>query len=155
MHCRFHDSSNNRLLQDTIAALPGNIGCGTMLVPVICGSDKTTVSVVTGHQEYHPVYASPANLSNTVQRARGNGVLPFVFLPIPKGTLSIGFQVLLLPSCHSLINHSFLVSKAQRNNPNFQRFQRQLYHACLEFILSPLKDYMEKAKVIHCPDGLF
>lgn len=25
-----------------------------MLVPVISGSDKTTVSVATGHQEYHP-----------------------------------------------------------------------------------------------------
>ena len=28
---------------------------GAMLVPIISGSDKTTVSVATGHQEYHPV----------------------------------------------------------------------------------------------------
>ncbi|KAH9024047.1 hypothetical protein EDB85DRAFT_2150734 [Lactarius pseudohatsudake] len=28
---------------------------GSMFVPVIAGSDKTTVSVATGHQEYHPV----------------------------------------------------------------------------------------------------
>ncbi|KAH9007664.1 hypothetical protein EDB84DRAFT_1591306 [Lactarius hengduanensis] len=31
---------------------------GAMFVPIIAGSDKTTVSVATGHQEYHPVYLS-------------------------------------------------------------------------------------------------
>jgi hypothetical protein len=55
-----------------------------MLVPVVAGSDKTTVSVATGHQAYHPVYASVGNISNTVRRAHGNGVVPFAFLPIPK-----------------------------------------------------------------------
>ena len=55
-----------------------------MFVPIIAGSDKTTVSVATGHQEYHPVYVSVGNLSNTARRARGNGVLPVAFLPIPK-----------------------------------------------------------------------
>jgi hypothetical protein len=67
-----------------------------MFVPIIAGSDKTTVSVATGHQEYHPVYVSVGNLSNTARRARGNGVLPVAFLPIPKGelycnTLDTGF----------------------------------------------------------------
>jgi hypothetical protein len=38
---------------------------GTMLVPIFSGSDKTTASVATGHQEYHPVYASAGNISNT------------------------------------------------------------------------------------------
>jgi hypothetical protein len=38
---------------------------GAMLVPIIAGSDKTTVSVVTGHQEFHPVYAKAGNLDNT------------------------------------------------------------------------------------------
>jgi len=55
-----------------------------MLIPVIAGSDKTTVSVATGHQEYHPVYASPGNISNTAQRGHGNAVMPVAFLPIPK-----------------------------------------------------------------------
>jgi Plavaka transposase len=55
-----------------------------MLVPVIAGSDKTTVSVATGHQEYHPVYISPGIISNTARRGHGNGVLPVAFLPIPK-----------------------------------------------------------------------
>lgn len=55
-----------------------------MLVPIISGSDKTTVSVATGHQEYHPVYQSPGIITNTARRAHGNSVLPVVFLPIPK-----------------------------------------------------------------------
>ena len=37
---------------------------GSMLVPVVSGSDKTTVSIATGNQEYHPVYQSPGNISN-------------------------------------------------------------------------------------------
>ena len=57
---------------------------GAMLVPVIAGSDKTTVSVATGHQEYHPVYISPGIFTNTARRGHGNAVLPVAFLPIPK-----------------------------------------------------------------------
>ena len=57
---------------------------GAMLVPVIAGSDKTTVSVATGHQEYHPVYISPGILTNTARCGHGNAVLPVAFLPIPK-----------------------------------------------------------------------
>jgi Plavaka transposase len=57
---------------------------GAMFVPVIIGSDKTTVSVATGHQEFHPVYMSPGNLTNTARRAHGNALLPVAFLPIPK-----------------------------------------------------------------------
>jgi hypothetical protein len=55
-----------------------------MLVPVVAGSDKTTISVTTGHQEYHPVYVSPGNISNTARHGHGNAVMPVAFLPIPK-----------------------------------------------------------------------
>lgn len=55
-----------------------------MLVPIVAGSDKATVSVATGHQEFHPVYLSAGNLTNTARRAHGNSVLPVAFLPIPK-----------------------------------------------------------------------
>ncbi|KAH9178034.1 hypothetical protein EDB89DRAFT_2112020 [Lactarius sanguifluus] len=57
---------------------------GSMFVPIIAGSDKTTVSVATGHQEYHPVYVSLGNIINTARRGHGNGVVPIAFLPIPK-----------------------------------------------------------------------
>jgi Plavaka transposase len=55
-----------------------------MFIPVIAGSDKTTVSIATGHQEYHPVYMLPGNLTNTAWHAYGNTFLPVAFLPIPK-----------------------------------------------------------------------
>jgi hypothetical protein len=58
-----------------------------MFVPIVAKSDKTTVLVAMGHQEYHPVYVSVRNLSNMAWQARGNGVLPVAFLPIPKGEL--------------------------------------------------------------------
>ncbi|PPQ83156.1 hypothetical protein CVT26_008490 [Gymnopilus dilepis] len=58
---------------------------GAMFVPVIAGSDKTTVSVATGHQEYHPVYTSPGIFTDTARRGYGNAILPVAFLPIPKG----------------------------------------------------------------------
>ncbi|KAH9032556.1 hypothetical protein EDB84DRAFT_1561952 [Lactarius hengduanensis] len=65
---------------------------GSMFVPVIAGSDKTTVSVATGHQEYHPVYVSLGNIVNTARCGHGNGVVPVAFLPIPKTYLHISPQ---------------------------------------------------------------
>ncbi|KAG5634826.1 hypothetical protein H0H81_000595 [Sphagnurus paluster] len=38
---------------------------GAMYCPIILGSHKTTVSVATGHVEYHPVYLSIGNVHNT------------------------------------------------------------------------------------------
>jgi hypothetical protein len=57
----------------------------SFFVPVIGGSDKTTVSVSTGYQEFHPVYVSAANISNVARRTHGNGILPAAILPILKG----------------------------------------------------------------------
>lgn len=65
-----------------------------MFVPVVAGSDKTTVSVATGHQEYHPVYVSPGIITNTARRGHGNGVLPVAFLPIPKSESRLSFMPL-------------------------------------------------------------
>jgi Plavaka transposase len=55
-----------------------------MFVPIILGSDKTTVSVGTGNNEYWPVYLSIGNIHNTTRRAHRNGVVLLGFLPIPK-----------------------------------------------------------------------
>ncbi|KAF8200135.1 hypothetical protein BJ912DRAFT_1126700 [Pholiota molesta] len=114
---------------DTIAQDPRTHG--SMLVPIIAGSDKTTVSVATGHQEYHPVYQSPGNLTNTARRGHGNSVLPVAFLPIPK------------------------TNKREAKRPEFQRFARQLYHACLARIFAPLRGGMTVPEVVRCPDGHF
>ncbi|KAJ6617216.1 hypothetical protein B0H10DRAFT_2033935 [Mycena sp. CBHHK59/15] len=114
---------------DMITADPANHGCA--FVPLVAGSDKTTVSVATGHQEYHPVYVSPGVLTGSARRAHGNGVLPVAFLAIPK------------------------TSKKHRSKPAYQKFCRQMYHASLACIFEPLKAGMTTPEVVRCPDGHF
>ena len=61
---------------------------GSMFVPIILGSDKTTVSVATGQNDFHPIYLSIGNIHNHTRRAH-KGVLVLIgFLPIPKGNYS-------------------------------------------------------------------
>jgi len=55
-----------------------------MFVPVVLGSDKTTVSVATGHTEYYPLYISLGNIHNNVRRAHRDAVSILAFLAIPK-----------------------------------------------------------------------
>ncbi|PSS36826.1 hypothetical protein PHLCEN_2v1328 [Hermanssonia centrifuga] len=61
---------------------------GAMVVPLVLGSDKTTVSVGTGDNEYYPLYISLGNVYNNVRRAHRNAVLVVAFLAIPKGEQS-------------------------------------------------------------------
>jgi hypothetical protein len=56
-----------------------------MLIPIILGSDKTTVSVHTGQTEFHPVYASIGNIHNGLRHAHKDAIVPLAFLSIPKG----------------------------------------------------------------------
>lgn len=60
-----------------------------MFVPIILGSDKTTVSVATGHNEYWPVYLSIGNIHNNARRAHRNGLVLLGFLAIAKSNHSI------------------------------------------------------------------
>lgn len=64
-----------------------------MLVPIILGSDKTTVSVGTGNNEYYPLYLSIGNVKNNVRRAHRDALVLIAFLAIPK-CMSICFQLL-------------------------------------------------------------
>ncbi|KAF8267188.1 hypothetical protein EI94DRAFT_1841439, partial [Lactarius quietus] len=57
---------------------------GSLLVPIILGSDKTTVSVATGQNEYHFLYLSIGNVHNNVCRAHRNAVVLLGLLAIPK-----------------------------------------------------------------------
>ncbi|KAG6809918.1 hypothetical protein H0H92_014099 [Tricholoma furcatifolium] len=99
---------------------------GAMYCPVILGSDKTMVSVATGHVEYYPLYLSIGNVHNTIRRAHRNAVVPIGFLAIPK---------------------------LNDNNLEFRKFKRQLYHASLSTILQSLRPGMSKPVVRRCPDG--
>ena len=56
-----------------------------MLVTILLGSDKTTVSVATGQNDYYPLYMSIGNISNHAQQAHEDGVIAIGFLAIPKG----------------------------------------------------------------------
>ena len=55
-----------------------------MLVPVITGSDKTTVSVATGNNEYYPLYLTFGNIFNSVRRAHRDALVLVGVLAIPK-----------------------------------------------------------------------
>lgn len=69
-----------------------------MFVPIVLGSDKTTVSVATGHNQYWPVYMSIGNIHNSVRRAHRNGVVLLGFLAIPPSKYldiySIGIHII-------------------------------------------------------------
>lgn len=69
-------------MQDKIAENPATHG--SMFVPIILGSDKTTVSVATGKNEYYPLYVSIGNVHNNVRRAHHNALVLIGFLAIPK-----------------------------------------------------------------------
>ncbi|KAG2126953.1 hypothetical protein DEU56DRAFT_872848 [Suillus clintonianus] len=57
---------------------------GSTFVPVILGSDKTTVSVATGANDYYPLYVSIGNVRNNVRRAHRDAVAIIGFLAMPK-----------------------------------------------------------------------
>jgi len=57
-----------------------------MVVTILLGSDKTTVSVATGQNDYYPLYVSIGNISNRARRAHEDGVILLGFLAIPKGS---------------------------------------------------------------------
>ena len=68
--------------QDKIAEDPKTHGA--MFAPVVLGSDKTTVSVATGQNDFYPLYASIGNVHNLVRRAHRNAVSLLGFLAVPK-----------------------------------------------------------------------
>lgn len=55
-----------------------------MFVPIILGSDKTTVSVATGQSDFYPLYMSVGNVDNATCRAHYDAVALIRFLFIPK-----------------------------------------------------------------------
>jgi Plavaka transposase len=62
-----------------------------MFVPLILGSDKTTVSVATGYNEYYPLYMSIGKVQNHIRHAHWNVVSLLGFLAIPKGKILLDF----------------------------------------------------------------
>ncbi|KAH9979853.1 hypothetical protein BGW80DRAFT_1556544 [Lactifluus volemus] len=104
---------------------------GSMFVPIILGSDKTTVSIATGNNEYWPIYMSIGNICNNIRRAHRNGVVLLGFFAIPKS------------------------EKKYASDASFRRYRRQLFHTTLAKILKPLEHNMTIPEVVRCPDGHF
>ncbi|KIM50535.1 hypothetical protein SCLCIDRAFT_34192 [Scleroderma citrinum Foug A] len=84
------------------------------LVPIILGSDKTTVSIATGQTDYYPLYLSIGNVHNTTRRAHCDVVVLIVFLAMPKTT------------------------REHANTRAFHKFKKQLFHSSLACILRSL-----------------
>ncbi|KAI0318160.1 hypothetical protein OF83DRAFT_1163587 [Amylostereum chailletii] len=101
----------------------------TTFCPVISGSDKTTVSVTTGQNEYYPFYLSNGLITNGARRAHREGISLVVFLSIPK------------------------MDKEFQKDSRFRLFRRQLFHSSLNVILQPLRPGMTKPEVMLCADG--
>ena len=116
-----------------------------MFVPIILGSDKTTVSVGTGNTEFWPLYGSVGNIHNNTRRAHGEGLVLIGFLSIPKGN----------PCLNAVANFNlcFLADNVHSTDPTFRRFRRQLFHSSISRILSSLRPVMEKPEVVECADG--
>ena len=55
-----------------------------MFALVVLGSDKTTVSVATGQNNFYPLYASLGNVHNSLRRAHREAVSLIAFLSILK-----------------------------------------------------------------------
>ena len=104
---------------------------GCTFVPIILGSDKTTVSVATGQHEYYPIYLSIGNVHNDVRRAHKDALVLIRFLPIPKGP------------------------RKETDNDEFRDFRRRLFHGCLKQILQKLRQYITKWDLVRCADDHF
>jgi hypothetical protein len=74
------------MMQDKLSEDANNHGA--TYCPAIFGSDKTTVSVGTGHNEYYPFYLSNGLIHNHVRRAHREGVSLVAFFSIPKSESS-------------------------------------------------------------------
>ncbi|KAH7904887.1 hypothetical protein BJ138DRAFT_1118986 [Hygrophoropsis aurantiaca] len=104
---------------------------GSTFVPIILGSDKTTVSVATGQNDYYPLYVSIGNVHNNIRRAHRNALALVAFLAIPKTT------------------------KEHANSNEFRKFRRQLFHCSLSRILDSFKPAMTKPEIVRCGDSHF
>ena len=120
-----------------------------MLSQIMLGSDKTTVSVGTGNTEFHPLYLSIGNVHNSVRRAHKDAVIPVGFLAIPKGESSHYI------STHHIFTQGSTVARGEAETDEFRTFRKQLYHASIAHILTPLKRYMTEYDIVRCPDGHF
>ncbi|KAI9436911.1 hypothetical protein H4582DRAFT_2111949 [Lactarius indigo] len=87
---------------------------GSTFVLIILGSDKTVVSVATGHTEYWPLYLSIGNVCNSLHQAHKGAVTVIGFLSI------------------------LTAKKKHVASLEFHKFKCKLFHSSITKILQPL-----------------
>ncbi|KAF8263163.1 hypothetical protein EI94DRAFT_1807666 [Lactarius quietus] len=102
---------------------------GFTFVPVILGSNKTVVSVATGHTEYWPLYMSIGNVCNHLRHAHKGAIAVIGFLSIPK------------------------TKKKHASSPEFRKFKHKLFHCSIKKILQPLHVAMTIPELVRFGDG--
>jgi hypothetical protein len=117
-----------------------------MFVPIILGSDKTTVSVATGQHDYHPIYISNGNVHNNVRRAHKGAVSLLGFLPVPKGLYRVSYII-------SSLKISCKGSHKDNKSKEYRIFRRKLFHSAIAKMFESLRPAMSKPEVIKCADG--
>jgi hypothetical protein len=101
---------------------------GAMFVPIVLGSNKTTVSVATGQHDYYSLYLSISNLHNSARRSHRHGVALIAFLAIPKTT------------------------RKEAKTAQYRKFRRRLFHVSLSCIIHSLEPHMTQWEVVRCSD---
>ncbi|KIM55462.1 hypothetical protein SCLCIDRAFT_26360 [Scleroderma citrinum Foug A] len=104
---------------------------GATMVPIILGSNKTTVSVATGQTNYYPLYLSIRNVRSTVRHAHHNVVALIGFLAMPKTT------------------------REHASTPAFHKFKKRLFHSSLSRILDSLRPAMKVPETVLCSDNYY
>ncbi|KIK81742.1 hypothetical protein PAXRUDRAFT_15073 [Paxillus rubicundulus Ve08.2h10] len=97
---------------------------GSTFVPIILGSNKTTMSVATGNNEYYPLYLPIGSIWNNVRCAHQDALVLVRFPAIPK----------------TIKEHAL--------DTTFRKFRQQLFHSSLSVILQPLKPGMTTPEVV-------
>ncbi|KAG1766034.1 hypothetical protein EV702DRAFT_1182386 [Suillus placidus] len=112
---------------------------GSMFVPVILRSDKTTVSVATGQNDYYLLYASIGNVQNNVCRAHHGAVAVIGFLALPKSFRNFRRQLF-----HSSLSFILKNLEPAMTKPEVARFGDG-HHWCVIYGLGPyIADYEEQ-----------
>ncbi|KAI6162666.1 hypothetical protein EDD17DRAFT_1776455 [Pisolithus thermaeus] len=113
-------------------------GClGLVFIPIILGSDKTTVSVAAGQNDYYPLYLSIGNIHNNICWAHHNGIY-------------VCHNEIAIPD--SLVTWN-VATREYASKDEFHRFQCQPFHSSLGCILKTLKPGMAKPEVTLFGDG--
>ncbi|KAI6130725.1 hypothetical protein EDD16DRAFT_1689620 [Pisolithus croceorrhizus] len=103
---------------------------GSMFMPIILGSDRMTVSVATGNNEFYPLYLSIGNVQNNVHHAHQNALVLLGFLTIPK---SDSLSMILDPL------------KLAMTSPEVVKFRDGYYHHVIYGLGLYIADYEEQA----------